>query len=248
MQAIRITRYGRPELTSVDLPVPKDDEVLVRVHAASVNPLDWHSMTGTPYLMRFQFGLRTPKEHALGTDVAGVVESVGTAVTRFRPGDAVFGARTGAFAEHVCVREAGILVPKPDTVTFEDAAAVPVAALTALQALRDRGGVRPGHRVLVIGASGGVGTYAVQLAKIFGAEVTAVCSTRNLSLVRSIGADHVIDYTNTDFAAQSQTYDVILDNIGTRSIADRRCVLAPGGILVTVGGPRRTGCWVRCRR
>jgi NADPH:quinone reductase-like Zn-dependent oxidoreductase len=241
MQAIVRERYGSPEvvrLVELDTPVPAEGQVLVRVHAASVNPLDWHELTGAPYLVRLSGGLRSPKADRLGTDLAGVVTAVGPGVTGFAPGDEVYGARDGAFAEYVCVREAGTLTHKPAGVSFAQAAAVPVAALTALQALRDRGGLQAGQQVLINGAAGGVGTFAVQIAKALGAEVTAVCSTRNVEQTRSLGADHVIDYTQRDFTRAGQAYHLVLDNVGTRSVRDRRRVLRPGGMLVAVGGPK----------
>jgi NADPH:quinone reductase-like Zn-dependent oxidoreductase len=210
----------------------------VRVRAVSVNPADWYGMTGTPYVARTQFGLLKPKSTRLGTDFAGTVEAVGRDVTQFRPGDEVFGGRDGAFAEYVCVRAERGVVPKPANVTFEQAAAVPVAALTALQGLRDRGQLQPGHRVLVNGASGGVGTFAVQIAKALGAEVTGVCSTRNVELVRSLGADHVIDYTRADFTQSDQRYDLLFDVAGSRSWSECRRVLTPGTTLVMVGAPK----------
>ena len=199
MKAIVRGRYGSPdvpELTEIDKPEPGDDEVLVRVHAASVNPADWHFLRGTPYIARLQLGLRKPKDRVLGCDVAGRVGAVGKDVTMFRPGDDVFGSPfmhgLGAFAEYVCVPE-DLLAPKPATLSFDHAAAVPLAASTALQGLRAHGRIEPGHKVLIIGASGGVGTFAVQIAKSFDAEVTGVCSTRNVDMVRSLGADHIID-------------------------------------------------------
>lgn len=240
MKAIVRSVYGPPdvlELADVEVPVPKDGEVLVRVRAACVNPLDWHEVVGTPYLVRIQGGVRRPKRAIPGTDVAGRVEAVGRGVTRFKPGDEVFGMGSGTFAEYVAVREDQVAI-KPTNLTFEQAAAVPVAALTALQALRDTGRIRPGQRVLINGGSGGVGTFAVQLAKSFGTEVTAVCSTRNVEAVGELGADHVIDYTREDFTRTGERYDLILDVAGTRSIADRRRALAPRGTLVLVGGPK----------
>src|SRR4028119_2280874 len=205
MKAMVNMKYGPPdtlELTEVEKPIPNDDEVLVKVHAASVNPADWHLLRGTPYIARLQLGLRKPKDSVLGCDVAGHIEEVGKNVTTLQPGDEVFGSPFmhgfGAFAERVCVPE-DLLAPKPANLSFEQAAAVPLAASTALQGLRDHGRIEPGQKVLIIGASGGVGTFAVQIAKSFGAEVTGVCSTRNLELVRSLGADHVIDYTREDF-------------------------------------------------
>jgi NADPH:quinone reductase-like Zn-dependent oxidoreductase len=244
MRAIVHCEYGPPgvlRLETVEKPVPGDSQVVVRVRAASVNPLDWHSMRGTPYFARISMGLRKPKVIRLGVDFAGTVESVGRAVTRWKPGDEVFGVRTGAFAEYVAVREDRV-VSKPANATYEQAAAVPVAALTALQGLRDHGSVRPGESVLINGASGGVGTFAVQLAKWLGAEVTGVSSTRNVELVRSIGADHVIDYTKEDFTGGPLQYDVIIDNVGNHSLRDLRRVLRPGGRYVMVGGP--SGRWL----
>jgi len=207
MKGIVHCDYGSPEalkLEDVEKPVPAADEVLVRVRAAAVNPLDWHFMRGTPYFARVEMGLRKPKAIRLGVDFAGTVESVGSNVTEFKPGDEVFGGRTGAFAEYVSVRADRAVVLKPPNVTFEQAAAVPVAAITALQGLRDKGQLQRGQKVLINGASGGVGTFAVQIAKAFGAEVTGVCSTRNVELVRSLGADRVIDYTREDFTKSGQ--------------------------------------------
>jgi NADPH:quinone reductase-like Zn-dependent oxidoreductase len=217
--------------------------VLIKVHAASVNPLDWHYMRGKPYIMRATSGFGAPDDIQLGVDFAGTVESVGKSVKRFKPGDDVFGGRDGAFAEYVNVRENGALALKPANVTFEQAAAVPVAGITALQALRDKGKIQPGQKVLINGASGGVGTFAVQIAKAFGAEVTGVCSTRNVAMVRSIGADHVIDYTREDFTKGSLRYDLIVDNVGTHSLSEYRRVLNPQGALVMVGGPN-DGRWI----
>jgi NADPH:quinone reductase-like Zn-dependent oxidoreductase len=241
VRAVLRDRYGPPdvlEVREVDRPTIDENQLLVRVHAVSVNPQDWHQLTGTPYLMRMGEGLRRPKTQTLGTDYAGTVESVGAAVTQFQPGDEVFGLRGGAFAEYLAVGEEGSIVPKPGNVTFEDAAAAPVAALTALQGLRDKGCVQPGQRVLINGASGGVGTYAVQIAKALGAEVTGVCSTRNVDLVRSLGADTVIDYTKDDFTQQSRGYDVLLDVAGSRPLSNTTKVLRPQGILVLIGGPK----------
>jgi NADPH:quinone reductase-like Zn-dependent oxidoreductase len=246
MKAMVYERYGSPDVLSlvdIDQPVPSDDQVLVRVHASSVNPYDWHQLTGIPYIVRPSAGLRRPKARVLGLDMAGTVEAVGRTVTRFEPGDEVFGARSGAFAEYVCVREDGVLLRKPPNLTFEQAAAVPLAALTALQALCDQVRIQPGQQVLINGAAGGVGTFAVQLAKAFGARVTGVCSTRNVDLIRSLGADRVIDYTSEDFTRIGQRYELVLDNIGNRSIADRRRVMAPGGVLVVTGGPK-TSRWL----
>ena len=241
MRAIVRDTYGSPdvlELQEIDKPDVTEDELLVRVRAASVNPVDWHSLTGTPYIVHLQDGLRTPKSNRLGVDFAGQVEAVGTNVTQFRPGDEVFGARNGAFAEYVCVREDRAVVPKPANLTFEQAAAVPIAALTALQGLRDKGHLQPGQKVLINGASGGVGTFAVQIAKALGAEVTGVCSTRNVDLVRSLGADHVIDYTQEDFTRSDQRYDLMLDIAGSKSWSECRRILNPQAILVIVGGPK----------
>jgi len=246
MKAIVHERYGSPdvlELKDIDPPVVDDDSVLVRVRAASVNAYDWHMMRGLPFLVRMSEGLRTPKQTAMGVDVAGQVESVGKKVTQFRPGDEVFGARTGSLAEYVRGGPKSFLVPKPANLTFEQAAAVPMAATTALQGLRDKGQLKPGQRVLVNGASGGVGTFAVQIAKAFGAHVTGVCSTRNVEMVRSIGADQVVDYTRDDFTRSEQRYDLILDVAANRSLSDCRRVLVPSGVLVIVGAPpdgRRT--------
>lgn len=231
--------YGPPDvlkIEQVEKPVPADGQLLVRVRAASVNPLDWHFMRGRPYLMRVDSGLRKPKSTRLGVDFAGTVEAVGRSVTRFRPGDEVFGGRTGALAEYVTVSEARAVVIKPSNVTFEQAAAVPVAALTALQALRDKAGVQPGMNVLINGASGGVGTFAVQIAKHLGAEVTGVCSTRNVELVRSLGADHVVDYTRQNFTEGTARYDVMLDNVGNHPLGACRRVLTPHGRYVLIGG------------
>ena len=245
MQAITYHRYGPPdvlELETVELPALGDDEVLVRVRAASVNPRDWHYLRGLPYIMR-PIGLRIPKDGGLGSDMAGQVEAVGRAVTRFRPGDEVYAfVLAGGFAEYARVPE-NVLGPKPANLSFEQAAAVPLAALTALQGLRDHGRVQPGQRVLIIGASGGVGTFAVQLAKLFGAEVTGVCSTRNLELVRSLGADHVIDYTREDFAGNGRRYDLVFQLAGTRSPAAIRRALTPKGRLILSSG-ESSGRWV----
>jgi NADPH:quinone reductase-like Zn-dependent oxidoreductase len=240
MKAIVQRRYGNPDVLTfeeVDPPAINDEQVLVRVHASSVNPADWHRMTGTPYLARMGGGWRQPKRIAIGSDVAGVVEKVGAKVTRWRPGDAVFGMCGGAFAEYAVVRENGVAA-KPSGVTFEQAAAVPIAGLTALQALRDKGAVQAGQRVLINGASGGVGTFAVQIAKAYGAEVTGVCSPRNVEMVRSLGAEHILDYTREDFLQSGQKYDVMLDIAGGRSVAERKSVLRPGGMAVLIGGPK----------
>jgi NADPH:quinone reductase-like Zn-dependent oxidoreductase len=240
MKAVVYTNYGPPDvlqIKDIKKPVPNDDQVLVRVRAASVNPYDWHFIRGTPYIMRMMIGgLRKPKDPRVGVDYAGTVEAVGKNITLLKPGDEVFGNRTGAFAEYVCVRADRAVALKPANMTFEQAASVPVAALTALQGLRDHGKVQPGQKVLINGASGGVGTFAVQIAKTLGAEVTGVCSGRNVDLVRSIGADHVIDYTKEDFTKSNERYDVILDNVGTQPLSGFRRVLKPKGICVMIGG------------
>jgi len=246
MKAIVYRCYGSPDVLrfeDIERPTAADDEVLVKVHAAAVNPLEWHYMRGTPYIMRMDSGLGAPKNPRLGVDFAGTVEAVGKNVKRFRPGDEVFGGRSGAFAEYVRVREDRALVLKPAKLTFEQAASVPIAAITALQGLRDKGRIQPGQKVLINGASGGVGTFAVQIAKSFGADVTGVCSTRNVEMVRSLGADHVIDYTREDFTASDQRYDLILDNVGNHSFSEYRRILNPEGIYVMVGGPK-TGKWL----
>lgn len=238
MTAVVYCDYGSAEVlrfAAVEKPVPGDNQVLVRVRAAAVNPLDWHYMRGTPYLGRIAFGLRKPKVIQLGVDFAGTIEAVGGSVTELEPGDDVFGSRTGAFAEYLTVRATAV-ARKPSTVTFEEAASVPVAGLTALQGLRDRGQLQPGQRVLINGASGGVGTFAVQIAKSLGANVTGVCSTRNVDLVRSLGADAVIDYTREDYTRSGEQYDVIMDNVGNRSLTDNRRVLKPEGKYVLIGG------------
>ena len=242
MKAMVYHRYGSPdmlELEEVPKPIPKDDEVLIKVQAASVNPLDWHFLRATPFFGRLAMGLLKPRRKILGADLAGRVESVGGNVKQYKPDDEIFGSifsygYVGAFAEYVCLTE-NALVPKPDITTFEEAAAVPVAAVTALQGLRDKGQIQPGQKVLINGASGGVGTFAVQIAKSFGAEVTGVCSTRNMDMVRSIGADHVIDYTQEDFTKSGQTYDLIYCAVGNRSAADYRRALNSKGICVVAG-------------
>jgi NADPH:quinone reductase-like Zn-dependent oxidoreductase len=238
--------YGSPDVVrieSVPKPVPADNQMLVRVHAASVNPLDWHTVRGEPYFMRLEGGWGRPQETWIGVDFAGTVEAVGKSVTRFKPGDEVFGGRDGSAAQYVAVREHGAVALKPANVTFEQAAAVPVAAITALQALRDEGKIRTGQSVLINGAGGGVGTYAVEIAKSFGADVTAVTSTSNLALVRSIGADHTIDYTREDFTRGVQRYDLILDCSRNHSLSSFRRVLKRGGSYVMVG-EAHMGLWV----
>jgi NADPH:quinone reductase-like Zn-dependent oxidoreductase len=238
MKAIVSDQYGSPErleLADIDKPAVDDGGVLVRVSATSVNPFDWHLMRGLPYFIRLTSGLRRPKRTVLGVDLAGTVEKVGLNMTQFRAGDEVFGTCNGAFAEYVCGREQDF-APRPIGLTFEQAAAIPIAACTALQALRDRGRVEPGQRVLINGAAGGVGTFAVQIAKAFGADVTGVCSTRNLELVRSIGADQVIDYTAEDFTRSGRQYDLMLDTVGNRPLSELRRAMAPKGTLLLVGG------------
>jgi len=245
MKAIVYRCYGSPDvlgLEDVEKPAPADDEILVKVHAASVNPLDWHYMRGSPYLMRLASGLGAPNVERLGVDFAGTVEAVGRNVERFKPGDEVFGGASGAFAEYVAVREDRAVVLKPANMTFAQSAATPIAGITALQALRDKGKIEPGQKVLINGASGGVGTFAVQIAKSFGAEVTGVCSTRNVDMVRAIGADHVIDYTQEDYTKSGQHYDLIIDNVGNHSLLANRRVLNPDGIFVIVGGSK--GNWL----
>ena len=245
MKAIVYHRYGAPdvlELKEIDKPAVGDDQVLIRVRAASVNPLDWHFMRGAPYFLRIKAGLRKPKVIRLGVDAAGTVESVGGNVTRFLPGDELFGGCTGAFAEYAVASEKA-LARKPANLTFEQAAAVPIAALSALQGLRDKGRIQAGQRVLINGAAGGVGTFAVQIAKAFGAVVTGVCSTRNVDMVRSIGADHVVDYTQEDFTRNGQRYDLILDSVGNHSLSAFRHALTAKGTLVMVGGPEN-GRWI----
>ncbi|MCH8058201.1 MAG: NAD(P)-dependent alcohol dehydrogenase [Proteobacteria bacterium] len=246
MKAIVYRCYGSPdvlEFEDIEKPTPADDEVLVKVVAASVNPLDWHYMRGSPYIMRLLAGLGAPNDARMGVDFAGTVEAVGRNVKRFKRGDEVFGGSSGAFAEYVTVREDRALVLKPANMTFEQSATVPIAGITALQALRDKGKIKRGTKVLINGASGGVGTFAVQIAKSFGAEVTGVCSTRNVAMVRSIGADHVIDYTQEDYTKSGQRYDLIIDNVGNHSLLANRRALNPDGIMVIVGGPK--GNWLR---
>jgi NADPH:quinone reductase-like Zn-dependent oxidoreductase len=238
VKAIVQDAYGSTEvlaLQDIDRPVIGPDDLLVRVAAAGVDRGVWHLMTGLPYLGRLAFGLRRPKDRVRGMDVAGRVEAVGANVTRFAEGDDVFGTCVGAFAEYAAAK-ADRFVMKPANLTYAEAAAVPVSAVTALQAVRDKGRVRPGQRVLIIGAGGGVGTFAVQLAKAFGAHVTGVCGSTKVDLVRSIGADDVVDYTHTDFATQAQRYDVILDIAGNATLSRLRRVLSPKGTLVIVGG------------
>ena len=239
MKAIVIEKYGSPDVLQfkeVERPTPKDNQVLVRVQAASANPLDWHLMRGEPFIARLMgTGLLKPKSSKVGADVAGRVEAVGKDVTQFKPGDEVFGTCNGSFAEYACAREDRLAL-KPANVSFEEAAAIPVAATTALQGLRNKGQIQPGQKVLVNGASGGVGTFAVQIAKSYGTEVTGVCSTRNLDLVRKIGADHVVDYTQEDFTKnEQQRYDLIFDAVGNRSVSDYKRALKPGGTCAVAG-------------
>lgn len=242
MKAIVYERYGSPDmlkLQEMPKPTPGAGEVLVKLHATALNAADWHMLRADPFLVRFEAGLTAPKRRVLGADIAGQVEAVGAGVTQFRPGDEVYGEITscgwGGFAEYVCARET-CLAPKPANLTWEEAAAVPMAAMTALQALRDKANVQAGQSVLIHGAGGGVGTFAVQLAKVFGAEVTAVCGPRNIQRVRDLGADHVIDYTQQDFAQGGQQYDVILAVNGSRALTDYRRALRPGGQYVMIGG------------
>src|SRR6516162_3355284 len=245
MKAIVYCDYGvaNLKLEEVEKPTPTDEQLLVRVHAASVNPLDWHFIEGTPYVLRAMGGgLRKPKETRLGVDFAGTVEAVGKSVTQFKVGDEVFGGRDGAFAEYLCPRADRAITLKPAGITFEQAASVPIAGITALQGLRDKGKVQPGQKVLINGASGGVGTFAVQIAKALGAEVTGVCSTGNVEMVRSLGADRVIDYTREDFTRSAQRYDLIIDLVGNHSFSECRQVLKPKGGYVMIGGP--PGRWI----
>ncbi|MEO7841698.1 MAG: NAD(P)-dependent alcohol dehydrogenase [Anaerolineales bacterium] len=238
MKAILFPKYGSPDvlqLTKVKKPTPNEDQVLIKVVAAAANPLDWHGMRGEPFLARMGNGLRKPKDQRLGADIAGRVEAVGENVTEFKPGDEVFGAvGAGGFAEYVCTREKNLAL-KPGNVSFEAAAAAPVVGYTALQGFRQAGGIRARQKVLVNGAAGGIGTFAVQVAKSYGAEVTGVCSTRNLDMVRSIGADHMVDYTREDFTRNRQEYDLIYDAIGNRSVFDYRRALKPEGKCVIAG-------------
>ena len=251
MKAITYSNYGSPDVLKfedIEKPAPGDDEVLIKVRAASVNPYDWHFLRGKPYPLRIVAGLRKPKNKRLGVDVAGEVEAVGKKVTRLKPGDAVFGVSRGAFAQYTCASESK-LTAKPGNVTFEQAASVPIAGLTALQGLRrgglgDKGQIPLEKRVLINGAAGGVGTFAVQIAKSFGAVVTAVCSTRNAEMVRSIGADHAIDYTREDFTKGGQRYDLILDCIANHSLLAFRRILNPKGNYIMVGAVDGGGQWM----
>lgn len=245
MKAVTYRCYGAVDVLEygdTEKPVPGDDEVLVKVHAAGVNPLDWHYMRGTPYLMRLGSGIGAPDDTRMGVDFAGTVKAVGGNVTRFKAGDEVFGGRSGAFAEYLVIPEDRALALKPPNVTFEQASGVGIAAVTALQALRDKGKIEAGQKVLINGASGGVGTYAVQIAKSLGAKVTGVCSTRNVEMVRSLGADHVFDYKKENYTESGQQYDLIVDMISNHSLSANRKVLTPDGTLVIVGGS--SGDWL----
>jgi NADPH:quinone reductase-like Zn-dependent oxidoreductase len=242
MKAMVYHKYGSPnvlKLEEVEKPTPKDDEVLIKIHAASINAPDWRALRASPFFIRFTDGFLKPKNKMLGVDLAGQVEAVGRNVKQFQPGDEIFGdvyeEGLGAFAEYKCMPEEGALAIKPANLTYEEAATVPSAAVTALQGLRDHGQIQPGQKVLIIGASGGIGTFAVQIAKSFGADVTGVCSTRNLEIVRSIGADQVIDYTQEDFTKSGQHYDLILDIAARGSVSDYKRVLTPEGIFVLTG-------------
>ena len=238
MKAIVHTKYGPPdvlELQEIEKPIPQADEVLIKVRASSVNPAEWYGMTGLP-IARLGEGLFKPKDTRLGVDYSGIVEAVGKDRSDFKVGDEVFGARSGAFAEYVCAKN--IIIPKPKNITFEEAASVPTAAITALQGLRDYGKIQLGQKVLINGASGGVGTFAIQIAKSFGAEVTGVCSTKNVEIVKSLGADHVIDYTKEDFTLSNQKYDLLLDVSGTRSWSEYKRILKPDAHFVIVGAPK----------
>jgi NADPH:quinone reductase-like Zn-dependent oxidoreductase len=238
MKAILYDHYGPPDVLqyeSVETPVPVGDQVLIRVRASSVNPYDWRFIRGTPVFIRLFTGMRAPKSRRLGADVAGVVQAVGSNVTQFKIGDAVFGTAQGSFAECACASQSTLAL-KPENLSWEQAAAVPIAGITALQGLRDKAGIRAGQHILINGASGGVGTFAVQIAKSFEARVTAVCSTRNIDLVRSLGADCVIDYTREDFARQNTRYDVLFDLVGNRPLSDCLRALHPKGIYIGCGG------------
>lgn len=245
MKAVSYSCYGPPEVLRVStqpIPRPEAGEVLIRVRSAAVNPMDWHFMRGSPYFMRLMSGIGNPVETRLGTDFSGVVEAVGADVTRFRVGDEVFGGAAGAFAGFVTLPEGRAVARKPDNVSHAEAAAMPVAAITALQALRDKGRLEPGQQVLINGASGGVGTYAVQIARAMGASVTGVCSTRNVERVLALGADRVIDYTVDDYTRDAQRYDLILDMVGNRSIVENRRIMKPDARMVIVAGG--VGDWI----
>jgi len=249
MKAIVHRCYGSPAVIryeDISKPTPAENEILVRVHAASLNPLDWHYLEGTPYMVRLDAGFGRPENPRLGVDFSGTVEAVGKNVTRFKAGDEVFGGKFGALAEYVAVREDRAIALKPANLTHEQAAAVAIAAITALQGLRDKGHIHSAEQVLINGASGGVGTFAVQIAKSYGATVTGVCSTRNVELVRSIGADQVIDYTREDITKGSRRYDLILDNVATHSLFEYKRILNPNGVYVMIGSsdPGRWFAWL----
>ena len=242
MNAVTIRCYGVPraaQFARVEKPKPGAGQILIKVRASSVNPAEWYGVSGQPYLVRLMAGIGAPKDTRSGFDVAGVVEAVGADVKLFKPGDEVFGGAWGAYAQYAIAREQGGIIRKPAELGFEEAAAIPIAAITALQGLRDQGGLAAGKKVLVNGASGGVGTYAVQIAKAFGAEVTGVCSTRNVAMVSALGADHVVDYTKDNFTKSDARYDIILDNVGSQDFADMAHVMAPGGVIVVVGGSKK---------
>jgi NADPH:quinone reductase-like Zn-dependent oxidoreductase len=245
MKAVVSRCYGGPDalqFVDVERPQPGPNEVVVQIKAAAVNPLDYHYMRGSPYLMRLALGIGSPDDPRMGVDFAGIVAEVGSEVSKFNVGDAVFGGGSGAFAEYLTIAESGGLAVKPDEVEFDQAAAIPIAALTALQALRDHGGLQPGQKVLINGASGGVGTYAVQIAKSMGAEVHGVCSTRNVEMVKALGADHVYDYKNENYTDSGNEYDLIVDMVGSQSLTANRRVLKPNGRMVLVGGSK--GNWI----
>ncbi|MBT8079280.1 MAG: NAD(P)-dependent alcohol dehydrogenase [Gammaproteobacteria bacterium] len=245
MKAVVSRCYGGPdtlEYLDVQMPEPGPKDVVVKVKAAAVNPLDYHYMRGSPYLMRLSSGIGQPSDHRMGVDFSGVIVQAGNEVTRFKVGDAVFGGRNGAFAEYVVMPGDRALAAKPDNMSFEEAAAIPIAAVTALQALRDDGRLKSGEKVLINGASGGVGTYAVQIAKALGADVHGVCSTRNVDMVRALGADHVFDYKNENYTESDNEYDLIVDMVGNHSLTANRRVLKPQGRMVLVGGPK--GDWL----
>jgi NADPH:quinone reductase-like Zn-dependent oxidoreductase len=243
IRAVMNRCYGVPEgmrLERIAKPTPGEGKVLIKVHATSVNPAEWYGISGRPYLIRLENGIGAPSgDGRAGYDVAGTVEAVGPNVTLFKAGDEVFGGVHGALGEYVVAREQGAIIAKPAELSFEEAGAMPIAAITALQGLRDNGGIKPGQKVLINGASGGVGTYAVQIAKAYGAEVTGVCSTRNMEMVRSLGADHVIDYTKENFTEGQERYDLILDNVGSQGFFAMETVMKPGGVIVVVGGSKK---------
>ena len=245
VKAIVYCNYGLTnlKLEDVEKPVPNDDQVLVKVRATSVNPYDWHFIEGNPKIMRLGVGLRKPKDTRLGVDYAGTVEAVGKNVTQFKAGDEVFGGRGGAFAQYVCVRQDRLIALKPANITLEEAGSVDIAGVTALQAVRDKGKLQPGQKILINGASGGVGTFAVQIAKSLGANVTGVCSTRNVDLVKSLGADQVIDYTKEDFTKGADHYDVIIDNVANHPLSGVRHVLTPKGKYIMIGGGSGAKDW-----